>query len=524
MKTRTNTVGQGYRWIGSAPVFCITGILLACGCRPEPDHLMYRHMSQNQRAEAKQRWETVRSSVKLRLAEEHLEAGRIDDAEQVLENAISLASDNPRAYLLAARLRLEQGQLAKARQAIVSAASMSDGDPEIDYVRGIIAERYGDLETALEHYSSAVMQSPNVAAYVLAQAETLVALDKPADALALIEPRIIDFEGSAPMHMLAARIDRILGLRGPAVEHCHEALRGRGDDVVLCEEAGMLLAWAEQYADAIAVLQPLLDRSPSQACATGVSPVSSARGWRLHKASGTSCGDLPADGLATAPGAACTGAFAPAVVRALANAYLATGKASEARRVLKTIIVQDERDVVAWCLYARAALTLGELDAAAEAMETIHRHGTATAETWLLTAYVAFQRGDYLSAIEAAEAALRLDGCLVTAHCLVGQSAAAMGRRDQARRAYAMALTVDPNSQMTRALLEAVSPNRVLANESMSLDHPRHRPPARDVALGGGRRHSLGEGPKDGAGHASEAERRPELSLSASGEAFGEEP
>jgi tetratricopeptide (TPR) repeat protein len=416
---------------------CVGGVLLTGACQLENGQLVFGHSSKDQRAQAQERWDDVRSDVKLRLAREHLEGGRIDEAEDMIEQAVVLAPDNPQAYLLATRLRIEQGQLAEARQAITMAASISQDDPEIEYFAGIVAQRYGDLEGALKHYAAAAARAPNTAPYLLAKAETLVALGRPADALEFISPRIYDFDDNVPLRMLAARTSRMLQLRGPTAEHCREALRLRGDDPTLQAEAGMLLVWAEQYEEAITILQPLAEQL--------------SEGDTASTAAHSDCPDVPS----------------PALLNALAWAFLATEQPREAQRTSRLIMNDREHGTVACCIYARAALMLDDLEAAARAMAMARQKSPAAPETLLLAAYVAMRSGDHAAVWDAAQAALELDGRLVPALCLAGQAASAMGRDDRALGAYLEALELDPTSRIARTLLQALR-SRMTVEEDIS--------------------------------------------------------
>lgn len=428
--------------------FWLLGGLLACGCQIDQGAWRFRNTVQEQRKEAVEQWDNVRSRVRVRLAQQHLEAGNLEEAEKEVERAIATAPNNAEAFLLAARLRLERGQLARAREAISIALTKSHGDPEIEYVAGLIAQRYGNLDAALEHYSAAARSAPHVATHLLAEAEMLVALGRPVDALALISPRIRDFEACIPMRMLAARINRMLGLRAPAIEHCREVLRKGEDDPTLCAEIGELLVWAGHYDDAIALLQPLFE--PADMGGT----------------------------LVRRPGDDSERVDSTSVIRDLAKAYLETGHTLEAQRMLRTIMSRNDGLALTACLYARAALMSGDLDAAQEALALAHEKASPTPESLLLEAYVAWKRGAHNDAVNAAEAALNLDGRLALAHCLIGQSAAATGQHERARRAYSDALTLDPGLAVARMLRDRLPAipvresdfsSRVLPNACASL-------------------------------------------------------
>jgi tetratricopeptide (TPR) repeat protein len=392
-----------------------------CGCQFDGAGLLRKHFGQGRRAEARRQWDGVRGGIELQLAQNHFAAGRFDEAEKVLEQAMLLTPGDARVQILATKLHLERGDLAKARDAVGRAAATGSGDPEVSYLAGVVAERYGDLEMALEYYATAAAQAPQAAAYLLAHAETLVALDKPIEALELVESRLDDFDGNAPMRVLAAHLTQRLGLRGPAGDYAREALRIQQDDPILVAEVGGILVWAGQYEEAIGLLRPIVEAG-------------------LSGQSGPALQPDPA------------GPLAASVLHDLARAYLATRQWQEAQWTLKLIMTHDQGDAGAWCLYAQAALMLGDLDAAEEALTVLHANAPPTPESLLLAAHVAMRRGAAGETIEAAGKAVEMAPGLVAAHCLMGQAYQVLGREEEACRCYATALSLDPASPIARAL------------------------------------------------------------------------
>ncbi len=179
--------------------------------------LLKTHMADDRNTASKQQWDVVRGGVQLQLAQQHYDGGRLRESETVLRQVLVLAPENINAYHLATRVYLEMGQLAKARETSSAACELARGDAEAFYLAGIVAQRYGEKEDALAHYLEAQSLSPNTAEYVMAAAESWVALDNPGEALRLVESRIGDFDGSAAMRMLAARVSRMLHLRESAI-------------------------------------------------------------------------------------------------------------------------------------------------------------------------------------------------------------------------------------------------------------------------------------------------------------------
>lgn len=369
----------------------VVAAVLAAGCDPQQGRLLERHMADSPHSDAQKRWHDVRSGMKVQLAEEHLNCGRMEEAEEALEHAIALSPRNVHGYLLATRLRLIQGRLAEAREMVRLAAAIPSDDPDIDYYSGVIAERYGERETALEHYTAAAMKAPNDEKALVAQTRTLASLGRTVDAMELILSREADFEDSEAVHLLAARVCQRLGLRGSALEQCHKVMRVSPDDKDLAIEMGMLLAWAEQYDESIAVLRPLVD-----AAVIAESPLSPRR--------------LDA-----------SGSIRPIVVHVLANAYLATEQWDAARNVLGFVKPNEHHDTLTQSLFARSALLAGNLTQAADFVETLHQKGSGTAETWLLAAYIAYEQGNREAARRAVLKSLKQDEDLEPAQWLLAR-------------------------------------------------------------------------------------------------------
>lgn len=145
---------QGWRGLAVAEVG-LSVILMSCGCQLDSSGIWRKHFSNSRQAEAEQHWNGMRGDIQVQLAENHFAAGRLDETEKVLEQAAALTPDNVRVFVLATKLHLERGDLAKARTAIGRAAALPGAGAEVEYLAGIVAERYGDLPMALEYYTSA---------------------------------------------------------------------------------------------------------------------------------------------------------------------------------------------------------------------------------------------------------------------------------------------------------------------------------------------------------------------------------
>lgn len=403
------------------------------GCQLPSSSLLDVHMKDDQRAAAKGRWDAVRGSVKLQLAEEHFKAERLDEAEKSLKEAMALAPHDSQAQVLLARIRLEQGRLGEAREAIDLATMMRPDDAQAQFLAGMVAQRYGELPTAYEHYTHAASIAPHESSYLLAQAEVLVALDKPTDALELIEPRLADFDRDVALRLLAARITRLLGLREPCIGYVREAVRLSDNDPAIATELGLTLVWAGRLAEAVDVLAPIVDRAKRVEIVRD-EDVDAKR--RNKKKDAT---------------------VAPSTVHALARAYMKTDRNAEAMKVLRRAMHDCPEDPIAWRLYAHAAVSAGDLERASEALQVLRGRAAMTSETWLLAGYVALRRGDVPGARDAARKAVALEDGLAEAHFLLGEASEALGQVSAARTAYENALRRDPDLTVAERRLAALS-------------------------------------------------------------------
>ena len=397
------------------------------GCEGMNSRLLNTHFGNNGKNEAKERWDTVRGGVKIQLARQHLKSGRLEEAQRALDEALTISPNDPQAYVLATQLKLEQGQLGEARQAITLATLLKSDDHEIQFLAGLVAQRYGDLAGAYENYAQAAFLAPQSSDYLIAQVEVLVSLDRPIDALELIEPRLRDFDRNIALRQLTARITRILGLRGPTIEYCREAFRLGGEDPDLAIELGQTLVWAERYREAIVVLAPVVDGANGLAC---------------NK---------------EGPSAYVPGKVLPSAYCALAQAYLHLGQVDPAMQLLRRVMHDCPEDVISWRLYARAGARIGNLETASEALQVLKDRGAMTAETWMLAGYVALRRGDLFNALDASRRAVMADASLAAAHYLLGETAEALGDLAEARSAYSEAIRRDPKLYVAQHRLNVLN-------------------------------------------------------------------
>jgi tetratricopeptide (TPR) repeat protein len=313
------------------------------------------------RQQAEQRWDSVRGKIKLQLATESFNQGRLDEAAKQLAEAVALDPTLSECYLLRTRILLEKGEIASAAEALKTAVSNGASGAQTDYLAGVIAQRYGRFEEALNAYRLAADREPRQAHYTAAVAETLVALDRPAEALALIEERWTDFEHNATLRATAGQIHMLMGRYERAADAYREAVRIAPDDVTLQYQLGLALSMSEKYAEAVGVLAPLNVKRQ----------------------------DLPAY-----------------VLIALGRSYLGLARELEAVAVLRQATAASPDSPGAWSWLARAALTAGDLVTARQAAARAADLDRDTGDSRILLGYVCLRQGDRGAAIQALQSAL----------------------------------------------------------------------------------------------------------------------
>lgn len=98
----------------------------------------------------------IYSSVLAVTARIQQEQKKFDSAKQYLERAISIAPDDPSAYILLSLLYREQGDLQLAMQTLEQGNTVTNGvSADIQYNLGLIALETGKLDSATKHAKAA---------------------------------------------------------------------------------------------------------------------------------------------------------------------------------------------------------------------------------------------------------------------------------------------------------------------------------------------------------------------------------
>ncbi len=360
--------------------------------------------------QATDRWSQVRARLKYQLAEESFNAGRLDDAQVQLDEAIGLDRQAAQPYVLLSRVLLERGQTAAAAMALEQAVTSGGATAETDYLNGVIAQHYGKFQPALEYYRQASEREPANAHYVVATAETLVALNRAAEALALVREHWADFEQNAALRELAGGIYIMLGRYEEAADAYRQARTLSPEDGTLATQLGLALSLAGHAEEARDVL-----------------------------------GSVVADAQ---------GENRPLVLLLLGRCQLDLGNANEAKAVLRQATAAAPKQAVAWHWLARASVASGDLLTARQASMQATTCEPDNIEYRLWLGYVCYRQKDLASAASAFDSALDHAPDDRVALYFLGRCREEMGDREAANRCYQH--------------LERISPGRSLLAEKPS--------------------------------------------------------
>lgn len=358
--------------------------------------------------EAQGRWSEVRGRLKCQLAADTFAAGQLDEAQTHVEEAIGLNPNAPDTYILLAKILLERGETAAAAQALEQGLHCGGDTAETDYLRGVIAERYGQFADALGWYQRASDRQPASAHYVATVAETLVALDRAADALALVKARRTDFEQNATLRALAGGIYVMLGRYEEAANAYREAAQIAPDDETLQFQLGLALTFGQRYEEGQAVLSGAADAE-----------------------------DVP-----------------PSVLVALGRCRLALNQYEQAKAALRRAVEASPGHSRAWSWLAQAASASGDLLTARRAASQAAQIEPDNLEHAILLAYVCWRQQDYANAVTLLKRVLNDAPEDMIALYLLSQCYGAVGDGRAAQDCGRRALRVDPRCEWARQMAE----------------------------------------------------------------------
>jgi Flp pilus assembly protein TadD len=366
----------------------------------------------SQKEIATKHWNAARADVLHSLARDQYNTGHFEKCRKTLEEALRLNPENANLHVLAGKLALEQGQLETAERSLKLANQLDARNAEADYLSGIIYQRWQKLELALECYHSASEKAPEELAYVLAQAEVLVIMDRLDQALALLRGKMSQFEYSAVIRDAVGQLLMQAGRHQEAVETLRHAMLLAEDEPTIREHLALALFHNKQYREAADLLTRLLTNE------------------RFYKRA-----DLHI---------------------ALAESQIQLGRISDARRTFETATQLSPNSPAAWLGVAKTAMQLNDQRRAELSVRKALSIDGANAESHLLLGYLRLRQDRMNDALTAFQKASALSPSDPVALCMIGYVMEKTGNGEQAFSYYARALQVKPGDEMAAKLLAAM--------------------------------------------------------------------
>jgi tetratricopeptide (TPR) repeat protein len=356
----------------------------------------------------KRQWASARANILGSLAKEQYEGGSFDKCRATLDDALKMDPENAALRVLSAKLAIEQGNLEMADKELVTARRLDPRNAEADYLGGVVCQRWQRSQDALEYYRSASEKQPSELAYLMARAETLVALGRSEEALSLLEEKVVFFEYSATIRDAVGELLMQKGKYSQAIEVLGQASILAPEDNDIREHLGMAQFQNKQYRDACDILTRVIhdDRF--------------AKRVDLYLALGE-CG-------------------------------LKLNKPREARDNFEVATDLAPNQASCWTGLGKAALQINDVHRAELSIKRSLALEPASSEANLFFGYVRLKQGMNDEALKAFRKASALDSADTVSLCMIGYVLEKMGKNDEAMRFYARALKLNPGDELATRL------------------------------------------------------------------------
>lgn len=372
---------------------------------------------------ANDRYNAIRSRLILDMAQQHFDAGNLDQAEASLRDALAMDADNPKLHMLAGRICLERGQLERAFRLFELSAEFEAKRldlekkpenkklrrPEPFYYQGVVLQRWQQFDKAEAAYGTAYELAPDNVAYLLAKTEMMVETDRIDGAIAELEAKQTYFDQNAALRAAIGHLYRMKGQPAKAVPYFEQAVLLAPDNAKLAEELALTQLAAGNNEKALLALEKLV--------------ADPARAQRI---------DLR---------------------RALATAYIRTGRDAKARDALLAVARSPQGEAADWVKVGELSLKASDAGAALNAAQRAIAMAPQRHEGYLLAGMVLQKRGQLDESLRMFDRAAELSPADAAPLIMRGISLERAGRKTAAADAYREALRRNPGDARAQKLL-----------------------------------------------------------------------
>jgi tetratricopeptide (TPR) repeat protein len=362
--------------------------------------------------QARQRWDATRAAVIGNLAKEQYENGHFEKARESANQALAMNPLSPPLHILSARISIEEGRLEAADRSLAEARRLDPRNAEADYLSGVVCQRWQKLDQAAEFYRSATEKQPQELAYLLAQAETMVALNRADEGLALLQSKVVYFEHSPVIRDAVGQLLMQKAKYSEAADMFRQASLLATDDTGVRERLAMACIAAKRYNDAVDTLTRLLKNE------------------KYAKR-----GDL---------------------YLALGEAQTQLGRTREAKSSFDSATQHTPNDPAVWLALGKAALELNDPKRAEISLRRAISIDPSNSEAYLLTGYVRLKQNKLDESLTAFRKASALDPEDAVSVCMIGYVLEKKGDSAEALKHYAKALKIKPGDELATRLMAEV--------------------------------------------------------------------
>lgn len=367
----------------------------------------------NGKSLAKERWNAARAGVLTSLARDQYNAGNFDNCAKTLKDALALQPKDVQLRILSAKLAIERGQLEVADAQLKLARELDPKNAEADYLSGVVQQRWANAAGALAYYEAALSKNGGEISFLLAKAETLVALGRQDEALTAMKDRVVFFEHSAAIRDAIGQLMMQHGDYAGAIEMLRQASILSTDDLVIREHLALALFGGDRPREAAEMFAKLVRDEPQ-----------------------ASRGDL---------------------WMALGECRLQTADVRGARDAFETAAKLQPASAPAFLCIGKTALRMGDYVKADLALRKSLALDATNAEASLLLGYLRLKQDRNQDALAAFRRAAALDPKDLVSQCMIGYALVRLGQPDEAVKYYGRVLQADPNDALAARLMASLA-------------------------------------------------------------------
>jgi tetratricopeptide (TPR) repeat protein len=214
--------------------------------------------------EAVARWKGVRTAMALQIAEKQFQTGQMIKCRETLQAALKTQNEDPRVFVLLARVMFELQDLPAAEENLQAARNLNPNLAEVDYWQGVFAQSASQGEQAFKAYFAAYSREPGSIRYLIAMLESKLALGQARETVREAMDRFPEFSRSVQLRLIVANGYLVLNNYAKAEEFYQAALDIDSSNTEAREGLAHALYVDRKYSQAEPILLKLTTTLPPE--------------------------------------------------------------------------------------------------------------------------------------------------------------------------------------------------------------------------------------------------------------------